>query len=164
MDQLSFQIEKEKTEIRAFLRKTAEQVQPVLADKKMKVVEDFPEDEVYLFIDQARFEQVTLNILDNAIRYSEEHSAITVKVREDHHSVKIAYSDEGIGIPENDLQHVFDRLYRVDKSRSRHSGGTGLGLAIVKEIVEAAGGTVHAESRLGKGTSIIIEFQKESIA
>ncbi|KEZ48538.1 MULTISPECIES: sensor histidine kinase [Metabacillus] len=164
MDQLSFHIEKEKTEIRSFLRKTVEQVQAVLADKKMEVVEDFPEDEVYLFIDLARFEQVTLNILDNAIRYSEENSAITVKVREEQHSVKIAFSDEGIGIPEKDLPHVFDRLYRVDKSRSRHSGGTGLGLAIVKEIVEAAGGTVRAESSLGKGTSIIIEFQKESKA
>lgn len=72
----------------------------------------------------------------------------------------IIVSDEGTGIPEEDLPHIFERLYRVEKSRSRTKGGTGLGLAIVKEIVEAHGGSIYADSIPGKGTKIIITLQE----
>jgi signal transduction histidine kinase len=72
--------------------------------------------------------------------------------------MEMRVEDNGIGIPPGDLPHVFERFYRVDKGRSRTSGGTGLGLAIVKHIVQSHGGTVHAESELGKGTSIVLRL------
>lgn len=134
---------------------------PILMNEKRKVNFLLPDYSVQHLIDPARFEQVLLNIMDNAIHYSEKETSIKVKLLDHEGKIEIVISDQGIGIPEEDLPYVFDRLYRVDKSRSRHSGGTGLGLAIVKEIVEAEGGTVRAESTLGSGTSIYICFRKD---
>lgn len=95
-------------------------------------------------------------MLDNALKYSDEGSVVSIEARAEKNSIVIIVSDNGIGIPEEDLHHIFERFYRVDKSRSRTSGGTGLGLAIVKEIVEAHGGTVYAASEYGKGTNVVI--------
>jgi signal transduction histidine kinase len=97
-----------------------------------------------------------MNLLDNAIKFSGEGSAVSIEARREKHGIVLIVSDEGRGIPEMDLPHIFERFYRVDKSRSRTNGGTGLGLSIVKEIVEAHGGSVRAASEYGKGTKIII--------
>lgn len=161
LDNHSFQVEKERIDLGAFLKKTAEKVNPILIKENRKVHFQLPSHTVHHMIDEARFEQVLFNILDNAIHYSEEGSSITIKLTDADEKIEIIVSDEGMGIPKEDLPFIFDKLYRVDKSRSRHSGGTGLGLAIVKEIVESLGGNVGAKSKLGKGTSIIIVFRKD---
>jgi signal transduction histidine kinase len=161
LDHHSFQVEKERIDLCAFLEKTAKKVHPVLIKENMRVKFQLPLYSVHHMIDAARFEQVLLNIMDNAIHYSEKGSSITIKLTDEDEKIEIIVSDEGIGIPKEDLPFIFDKLYRVDKSRSRHSGGTGLGLAIVKEIVESLGGNVQAESTLGIGTSIVIVFRKD---
>ncbi|USK33383.1 cell wall metabolism sensor histidine kinase WalK [Bacillus sp. F19] len=161
LDQHSFQVEKERIDLCSFIKKTAEKVNPILIKENRKVNFLFPNHSVHHMIDPSRFEQVLLNIMDNAIHYSGKGTSITIRVFEQDGIIKVVISDEGIGVPEEDLPYLFDRLYRVDKSRSRHSGGTGLGLAIVKEIVEALGGTVRAKSTFGTGTSIIIVFRKD---
>jgi signal transduction histidine kinase len=97
-----------------------------------------------------------MNLLDNALKYSNQDSTVSIDVRTEKNNIVIIVSDEGRGIPEEDLPHIFERFYRVDKSRSRNSGGTGLGLAIAKEIVEAHGGSIYAASEYGKGTNMII--------
>jgi two-component system phosphate regulon sensor histidine kinase PhoR len=108
--------------------------------------------------DAIRLEQVLLNLLDNAVAYSNPPRKVRLfgGVREGMMEVRV--TDNGIGIPPADLPHIFERFYRVDKARSRSSGGTGLGLSIVKQILQMHGGTVHAESELGKGTSIILRL------
>ncbi|GAJ41632.1 sensor histidine kinase, partial [Saccharococcus caldoxylosilyticus] len=111
---------------------------------------------ITVHIDQKRFEQVMMNLLDNALKYSDQGSTVSIDVRAEKNNIVIIVSDEGRGIPEEDLPHIFERFYRVDKSRSRNSGGTGLGLAIAKEIVEAHGGSICAASEYGKGTNMII--------
>jgi two-component system phosphate regulon sensor histidine kinase PhoR len=108
--------------------------------------------------DAIRLEQVILNLLDNAVAYSNPPRQVTLfgGVRDEMMEVRV--SDNGIGIPPADLPHIFERFYRVDKARSRSSGGTGLGLSIVKQIIQTHGGTVRAESTLGQGTTIIMRL------
>ncbi|MGG3681744.1 MAG: two-component sensor histidine kinase [Bacillaceae bacterium] len=155
MDQHSFQIHKEPANLCDFLKKLHDKMLPAFHEKTMSLIYKC-EKNITVQIDQKRFEQVMINLLDNALKYSDEGSVVSIEARAEKNSIVIIVSDNGIGIPEEDLHHIFERFYRVDKSRSRTSGGTGLGLAIVKEIVEAHGGTVYAASEYGKGTNVVI--------
>ncbi|MBJ6752470.1 two-component system histidine kinase PnpS [Geomonas anaerohicana] len=102
--------------------------------------------------DRARLEQVLINLLDNAIKYSEPGGKVELSACREGELVRISVRDSGIGIPEKDLPRLFERFYRVDEARSRDNGGTGLGLSIVKHIVQTHGGTVRVESEQGKGS------------
>jgi len=103
--------------------------------------------------DEARFSQVMINLLDNAIKYSSEGGTTTISTKVVDNALQFDISDTGIGISENDLPRIFERFYRVDKARSRELGGTGLGLSIVKHIVSAHGGQVWVQSELGHGST-----------
>jgi two-component system phosphate regulon sensor histidine kinase PhoR len=114
-----------------------------------------------VFGDRQYLEQVLINILDNAIKYGHERGRIVISATErDQREVEISVKDDGIGIPKEDLVRVFERFYRVDKGRSHELGGTGLGLSIVKHIVQAHGGRVWAESRLGEGSTFYFTLPK----
>lgn len=106
--------------------------------------------------DKGRIEQVLLNILTNAIKYTPDGGEILVRAMAVDGFVGIAIRDNGIGIPEDDIPHLFERFYRVEKSRTTGAGGTGLGLAIAKELIDAHGGSIHVESAVGKGTEITV--------
>ena len=99
-------------------------------------------------------QQVTTNLVDNAIKYNQEGGRVwlTSKVMDD--EVEITVCDTGMGIAENHLDRIFERFYRVDRGRSRQMGGTGLGLSIVKHIIEKHQGRIYAESKVGEGTQI----------
>ncbi len=103
--------------------------------------------------DEARFSQVMINLLDNAIKYTPEGGSVTVAAKAVNDTLQIDVSDTGIGIEGNDIPRIFERFYRVDKARSRELGGTGLGLSIVKHIVQAHGGQVWVVSEFGKGST-----------
>lgn len=111
-----------------------------------------------LRLNPLRFEQVIFNLLENGVAYSNPPRQLAIRAQLEAGELVIRISDNGIGIPPADLSRIFDRFYRVDKGRSRVSGGTGLGLAISRQIVEAHGGTVQAESELGKGTTVVLRF------
>lgn len=106
--------------------------------------------------DVDRLEQLLFNVIGNAIKYTPEGGSITVYVGKADTSACIKVADTGIGIPEEHLDRIFERFYRVDKARSRQMGGTGLGLSIASEIAKAHGGTIKAESKVNEGTTIII--------
>ncbi|MCM2358538.1 MAG: ATP-binding protein [Geobacteraceae bacterium] len=110
--------------------------------------------------DRGRLEQVLINLLDNAIKYTPAHGSVTVSAAEASNMVRIAVTDTGIGIPPKDLPRLFERFYRVDSARSREQGGTGLGLSIVKHIVQLHGGTVSVESTPGKGSAFSFTLKK----
>jgi two-component system phosphate regulon sensor histidine kinase PhoR len=117
-----------------------------------------PEDLPPLEVDVLRFEQVILNLLENAVAYSKAPRRILLSAKLDGTFVEIGVGDNGIGIPPADLPHIFERFYRVDKARTRGSGGSGLGLSICKQIIESHGGTIRAKSELGKGTTIVLRL------
>lgn len=104
--------------------------------------------------DRPRLEQVMMNVLGNAIKYTPDGGHIRVSAGSAGDYVWAEVADDGIGIPEKDREHIFDRFYRVDKARSRESGGTGLGLSIAKEIVERHNGSIRLVRREGPGTTI----------
>ena len=103
-------------------------------------------------IDEAAIAQVLLNLVENAVKYNKAGGSVTVGARETPRSIEVSVSDTGIGIPQEDIPRIFERFYRVDKARSRDLGGTGLGLSIVKHIIQAHGGDITVESKVGSGS------------
>jgi len=110
--------------------------------------------------DVQKLYQVFLNLLDNAIKYSDPGARVDIEIDEDAASLAVRIKDTGLGIPEEDLGQLFDRFYRVDKDRSRASGGSGLGLAISKQIVEMHGGSISVESEVGTGSVFEVNLPK----
>lgn len=121
-------------------------------------VREFTTRDIYVDIDQDRMTQVIDNILNNAIKYSPDGGTITVKIEDNHRSVIVRITDEGLGISKQDAEKLFDRFYRVDKARSREQGGSGLGLAISKEVIELHGGSIWVDSVEGEGSTFIFEL------
>ena len=116
---------------------------------------------VYAFVNQNLLEQALTNLVDNAIKYSDEGSRVSIDVTNKAGTLTMAVSDAGIGIPREELDRIFERFYRVDRARSRRLGGTGLGLAIVKHIALAHGGKVEITSTLGEGSTFTISVPSE---
>jgi len=128
------------------VRSAAERLQPQFQDKGVELVLDLPPDLPQVWVDPGRITQVLINLLGNALQYTPSGGRVTVRGRADHREVTIAVQDTGIGIPAEHLPHIFERFYRVDKSRSRAGGGSGIGLTIAKHLIEAHGGRIQAES------------------
>tara|TARA_B100000768_G_scaffold148838_1_gene142919 strand:- start:743 stop:1792 length:1050 start_codon:yes stop_codon:yes gene_type:complete len=118
------------------------------------------EEEFNVLCDPNKIGQVLSNLLVNSINYGVENGKTVVRFYDMGDNILIEVADDGIGIDEEDLLRIYERFYRVDKSRSRHAGGSGLGLSIVKHIVEAHGGNLHVRSTLGKGTTFSFTLQK----
>jgi signal transduction histidine kinase len=115
-------------------------------------VYDFPDKSLLAPIDAKRIEQVLRNLLSNAVKYSPHGGTITIQGRGDKWQVLLRISDEGIGIPPEDMEHVFERFYRVENEHTRNIGGVGLGLAVCRGIVEAHGGSIWVESTPASGS------------
>lgn len=120
-----------------------------------------PNHAIFVEIDEDKMTQVLYNIISNALKYSPEGGQVTFSITESEEKIIVSISDEGMGIPKENVGKIFDRFYRVDKARTRKLGGTGLGLAIAKEMVNAHGGAIWAASEEGKGTSIFISLPYE---
>lgn len=155
MDENTFTVSKEYFIVRPFLKEILRLVGPSFKLKKLRL-ELICDDEIEIYADPLRLEQIILNLLDNALKYSMEQSVVKIKVFNKGKKVAISVQDFGIGIPSEEIEFIFEKLYRVEKSRSRTSGGSGIGLAIVKELVEAHNGSMEVESNLGNGSTFTI--------
>ncbi len=134
-------------------------------EKKYELVRDYPITSVWIEIDTDKMTQVIDNILNNAIKYSPDGGKITVSMKTTDDQMILSISDQGLGIPKQDLPRIFDRFYRVDRARSRAQGGTGLGLAIAKEIIKQHNGFIWAKSEYGKGSTftIVLPYDKDAV-
>jgi two-component system phosphate regulon sensor histidine kinase PhoR len=150
-------LELENIDLRGFLDNVIRIFDQRLRDKQLSLVIDVKENLPPIKADLFKLEQMLINLLDNAVKYTDRGEiAVSMDVRDKR--VHIQVKDTGIGIPKGDIPRIFERFYVVDKSRSRKFGGTGLGLSIVKHIVLLHHGTINIESVLGKGTSVTVTF------
>ena len=137
--------------------------QPDGQKKRYSIKREITHEDLWVEIDTDKFMQVIDNIMNNAIKYSPDGGVITARLFQTHDHVILSISDQGLGIPRQDLGKIFDRFYRVDKARSRKQGGTGLGLAISKEVVEALHGRIWVDSQEGRGSTFYISLPYEPI-
>ena len=108
--------------------------------------------------DKDGIEKVIMNIISNSVKYTPDGERISIYVGYVHNDAYVKIKDNGMGIPKEDIDKIFERFYRVDKARSRELGGTGLGLSIAKEIIEQNKGSINIKSTLGKGTEVVIRI------
>ena len=155
------------------VREIVPQAHILAKSKNLHIQTLLPEDQVYILGDRLRIRELFLNLLENAVKYTEEGGKITIHLTRNHAPssgkdngnglepgktglAEITVTDTGIGIAKQDQERIFDRFFRVDKARSREQGGSGLGLSICKWIVEAHRGKISVESEFGKGSSFIV--------
>ena len=148
-----------------FILNRFDQIRGQNEEKKYELVRDYPITSVWIEIDTDKMTQVIDNILNNAIKYSPDGGKITVTMKTTDDQMILSISDQGLGIPKQDLPRIFDRFYRVDRARSRAQGGTGLGLAIAKEIIKQHDGFIWAKSEYGKGSTftIVLPYDKDAV-
>ncbi len=145
---------KEWVDVKKLAEETFEQVAVELEEARLYWSIQIPHDLPALFLDRDRIKQVLLNLLSNARQYTPPEGLITLRAVVEEGDVTVSIEDTGSGIPPEDLTRVFERFYRVDKTRSRDHGGTGLGLSIARQIIEAHGGRMQVESSVGQGTRV----------
>lgn len=139
------------------LRDSAALVNTKAVEKEIAIVLELNE-EIIIEADEEKMRQIFINLLENAIRYSDRGTSIYLHVVIEDDSAVIQVEDKGIGIPQEDLPRILERFYRVNKARSRADGGSGLGLSIVDKLVQQHRGTLHIESELGKGTIVTVRL------
>lgn len=142
----------EKVDLVPLVGRLLQRFDRVIREKSIRVKTDIHPMPLYLRAEPLALEQALSNLIDNAVKYSETGGLLEIRAFPEKEAVVIEICDTGIGIPEGELGRIFERFYRVDKSRTRDSGGTGLGLSIVKHIAERHGGRVSAANRDPKGT------------
>jgi len=156
-DSRALKLKREPLDIRDLIEESVQKLAPQLEERGILVEVIAPDEPQLVLADADRIEQVLVNLLDNAIKYSPEGGRVTVAIDDGGPApemVGVAVRDRGLGIPAEDLPRVFERFYRVDRARARDGGGSGLGLSIAKAIVEAHGGEITLRSEEGQGTTV----------
>lgn len=143
------------TNIKELLDTTIEKLQPIAEKKNIQIQLEAKEDLV-INCDKIKLQICFSNLIDNAIKYGNDNGNVYVTCLRETNNLIVTIKDDGIGIPAHDLPNIFDRFYRVDKTRSRSTGGTGLGLSITQRIIHLHGGTISTTSKLGEGTEFTI--------
>lgn len=149
----TFKLNLTRASVQALIDQTAARLRPQFEEKGVKLQISVPADLPPVRVDEDRMGQVLLNLVGNALQYTTAGGMVTILAKPHGREVHLLVQDSGIGIPAEHLPHLFDRFYRVDKSRSRAGGGSGIGLTIAKHLIEAHGGRVWAESQgAGQGS------------
>ena len=164
MDSWQYSLEVSPTDLVSVIQSSLDSLQSKAERFGIELHFDANGGEHQCLCDGQKLYQVFLNLLDNAIKYSDPGARVDVSIEEDESTLTASIRDTGFGIPEEDLPQLFERFYRVSKDRSRSTGGSGLGLAIAKEIVAMHGGELSVESQLGVGSTFKIQLPKEPVS
>jgi two-component system, OmpR family, sensor kinase len=156
-DSHTMKLARENMSLAAIVKETAHRLK-TLSDQKGQAVTLALQDDCDMYADKLKLQQVIYNIMENAVKYTQDGGQIRVLLQRTGRDAVLTVQDNGPGIAKENLIHVFDRFYRVDKARSRETGGTGLGLSIARQIVLLHGGSIRAESDEGKGAVFIVEL------
>jgi two-component system phosphate regulon sensor histidine kinase PhoR len=156
----AIKIERKKINLRPLIEEIFEQVEAKAKKREVKLKLIAPEGNIQVKADTQRISQVILNLVVNAIKYGKEKGLVQVIISEKKKAYTISVVDNGPGIAEEHLHRIFERFYRVDKSRAKNSGGTGLGLSIVKHIVQAHNSKISVQSEENKGTRFEFKLEK----
>jgi two-component system phosphate regulon sensor histidine kinase PhoR len=146
-----FQINKQLLPIRDIIIDSVKSFHTLARDKDISLSEDIPAELPEMEIDGERIRQVVINLLSNAVKFSDPGGSVNVKVEKNENELLFTIADRGVGMSKESLRHLFERFYRAEDKLAR--GGTGLGLYITKQIIEAHGGKIWAESKLGEGST-----------
>jgi two-component system phosphate regulon sensor histidine kinase PhoR len=158
MESRRFNLRLQPLELKPFFERVIEDWTLLASEKKIVLQLEIEDSTGTVEVDSHRLEQALTNLLENSLKYSQPEQRVVLAVRRQNPVWTLSVMDFGSGIPPQDLPHVFEPFYRVDKARARDQGGTGLGLAIVKQIVESHGGSVRASSEIGHGTTMLLTF------
>lgn len=160
IEKQGFSLDIQEVNIPASIKEVMKIVQKDADEKGINMTFESKSDSVMVEGDPNRLKQVFLNLISNAITYTQNGGNISISLKETDVNVTINFTDTGIGINKDEIHRIFERFYRIDKARSRNSGGTGLGLAIVKHLVDAHKGKITVKSEEGQGTTFIVELNK----
>lgn len=160
IEQHALPINQEVVDIYQTITEAAQTVTESAKQKNIDLVLPHAAKPLPIETDNDKLKQIIINLVSNAVAYTPENGTVKVDVEESTHEVLFTVADNGIGIPAKEIERVFERFYRVDKARSRHSGGTGLGLSIVKHLTEQLGGRIEVASVEGEGTTFSIHLPK----
>lgn len=155
IDSKKMKLRRETMKLSDAVREVVRRLRPLAEERGLELACSLQEEGL-MFADNTKIQQVVYNIIDNALKYTPEGGQVRVTLNRSGKDAVLKIADNGMGIPPEDLPHIFDRFYRVDRARSRDTGGTGLGLAIVQQIVRLHGGSVSVESEVGKGSVFTI--------
>ncbi|WP_163858626.1 sensor histidine kinase [Paenibacillus elgii] len=154
------QLDRSPTDLVPLLDRIIDMLKPEAEERHIDIVRSYPAQKLNAFVDPNRITQVFYNLLINAMRYTSSGGRISIRITDSSHDesrfASVSIADTGVGIAAEQLPFLFDRFYRVEESRSRHTGGMGLGLAIAKEFVEAHQGFISVQSEVGRGTQFTV--------
>nr|MCU0709248.1 ATP-binding protein [Pirellula sp.] len=142
------------------VRTSIEEHLPIANSKQVQLINQATDERLRVMAEYEAMRTILSNLLTNAIRYSRSGGLVEVRAGRVGDCIDVSVIDNGIGIPESDLDRIFERFYRVDKARSADAGGTGLGLSIVKYMVQAIGGSIRVRSRLGEGSEFTVRLEE----
>jgi two-component system phosphate regulon sensor histidine kinase PhoR len=161
IDSGEYRLAPQEVSVETVVRHSVEAIEKMAADKSMSIESEI-QPELRVHADEKALEQVLLNLLDNAVKYTPSGGHVAIRARGSNGTVRIEVSDDGPGIEPKHRPRVFERFYRVDAGRSREMGGTGLGLSIVKNLTEAMGGRVGLEAAVPHGSIFWLTFPGET--
>lgn len=149
-------------DVKTEIERTVETLELIAEQKNVNIITEL-ENDLIIFGSADRFSQMMMNLIENAVKYSESEGNVWIRSKIVQNKIQISVEDEGIGIAEEHLDRLFERFYRVEKSRSTKVGGTGLGLSIVKHIAALFNAELKVESQIGKGTTFYVTFEREAV-